>query len=193
MKIGNWQYQIVVLDSYIMLSSGFRRTVNFHRILHRWLGNPGHSHSALFDVVTPPLSCDPGVICNGDLHVPCYSLELGVIWFGNSIFPWNHMEYSTEVQRSLMSMELIVSKFHWISWNIPWYFTWRHQSCMQFHGLYLGQTRNPDVIRNGTLLVPWNSIELVHILFGDSRIPWNSMEISMELHGATMSFKMARS
>ena len=58
------------------------------------------------------------------------------------------------------------------------YFIWRHQSSMEFHGIFHGNPQNTCVIWNGDLLIPWNPMELDEFLFGDSKVPWNSMELS---------------
>ena len=41
--------------------------------------------------------------------------------------------------------------------------------------------------------IPWNSMELIDISFGGTRVPWNSMEYSMEFHGTPVPFVMAHS
>ena len=46
------------------------------------------------------------------------------------------------------------------------------------------------VFKNDAALIPWNSMELGGIIYGDSRVPWNSMEYSMEVQGNLMLTKM---
>ena len=83
-----------------------------------------------------------------------------------------------------------------------WYFIWQYQSSMEFHGIFHGIPWNTCVIWNGALLIPWNPVELVHFIFGDSRVPWNipcksrvtwywikwQSHSSMEFHGTKWYF-----
>ena len=115
-------------------------------------------------------------------------MELSDMSFGGTRVPWNSMEYSME--------------FH----GTNWYFIWRHQSSMGFHGIFHGIPWNTCVICNGALLIPWNPMELGDFLFGHSiefhgipwYIPWKSRvawhwikrqsQSSMEFHGTKWYF-----
>ena len=89
--------------------------------------------------------------------------KLSDMSFGGIRVPWNSMEYSME--------------FH----GTNWYFIWRHQSSMEFHGIFHGIPWNTCVICNGALLIPRNPMEVGDFLFGHSRFPWNSMEYPFEV------------
>ena len=91
-------------------------------------------------------------------------MELSDTSFGGTKVPWNSMECSME--------------FH----GTKSYVIWRHQSSMEFHGIFHGIPWNTCVICNGALLIPWTSIELSYTIFGGTKVPWNSMECSMEFH-----------
>ena len=69
-------------------------------------------------------------------------------------------------------------------------FIWRHQSSMEFHGIFHGIPWNSCVIWNGALLIPWNPMDLGDFLFGDSRVPWNSVEYPMQVQGSIVLIKM---
>ena len=87
---------------------------------------------------------------------------------------------SMEFHGTLLSFEMAPSKFHVIPWNLvifdkatskihefhgtKWYFIWRHQSSMEFHGIFHGIPWNTCVIWNGALLIPWNHLELGNFL-----------------------------
>ena len=119
------------------------------------------------------------VIWYDALLIPWNPLELIDISFDGTKVPWNSMEYSME--------------FH----ETNSYFIWRYQFSMEFHEIFHGIPWNTCVIWNGALLIPWNHMELVHFIFGDSRVPWNipiksrvtwywikwQSESSMELRG----------
>ena len=103
--------------------------------------------------------------------------------FGGTKVPRNFMECSME--------------FH----GTKRYVIWRHQSSMEFHGIFHGIPWNTCVICNGALLIPWNPVELGDFLFGHPiefhgipcYIPWKSRvawhwikwqsQKSMEFHG----------
>ena len=57
-------------------------------------------------------------------NIPWNSMELSSISFGGTRVPWKSMEYSLEFHRT------------------KWHFIWRHQSSMEFHGIFHG--------------IPWN-------------------------------------
>ena len=85
-----------------------------------------------------------------------------------------------------------------------WFFIWRLQSSMEFHGISLGNSARVKCHKMAiskfhgipwkyVILhlaapkfhgipwnVPWNSMELNDMSFGGTRVPWNSMEYSME-------------
>ena len=121
-------------------------------------------------------------------NVPLNSVELSDMSFGGTRVPWNSMEYSIE--------------FH----GTNWYFIWRHQSTMEFHGIFHGIPWNTCVICNGALLIPWNPTELGDFLFGHSiefhgipwyippksRVAWHWIkwlsQSSMEFHGTKCYF-----
>ena len=76
-------------------------------------------------------------------NIPWNSMELSNISFGGTRVPWNSMlEYSME--------------FH----GTKLYFIWRYQSSMEFHWIFHGIPWNTCVIWNGTVLIPWNCMEL---------------------------------
>ena len=86
--------------------------------------------------------------------------------------PWNSMECSME--------------FH----GTKWYVIWRHQSSMEFNGIFYGIPWNTCVICNGALLIPWNPMELGDFLFGHSRVPRNSMVYPIEVQDNMVLIKM---
>ena len=81
-----------------------------------------------------------------------------------------------------------------------WYFIWRHQSSMEFHGIFHGIPCNTCVICNGALLIPWNPVEFDDFFYlatpesnipchtfiiwnGALLIPWNPIELGDFLFG----------
>ena len=78
-------------------------------------------------------------------NFPWHSTELSDMSFGGTRVPWNSMAYSME--------------FH----GTNWYFIWRHQSSMEFHGIFHGIPWKPCVISNGAVLIPWNPITVVQL------------------------------
>ena len=90
-------------------------------------------------------------------------MELNDTSFGGTKIPWNSMECSME--------------FH----GTKWYVIWRHQSSMEFHGIFHEIPWNICVIWSGALLIPWNPMELGDFLFDNSSVPWNSIEYDLEV------------
>ena len=85
-------------------------------------------------------------------------MELNDTSFGDTKVPWNSMECSME--------------FH----GTKWYVIWRHQSSMEFHGIFHGIPWNTCVISNGALLFQWNPTELGDFFIWPLyRVPRNSM------------------
>ena len=106
-------------------------------------------------------------------NVPWNSMELSDMSFGGTRVPWNSMEYPME--------------FH----GTNWYFIWRHQSSMEFHGIFHGIPWNTFVICNGALLIPWNPMELGEFFIWPLyRVPRNSMVYPMEVQGSMALNKM---
>ena len=99
-------------------------------------------------------------------------MELSDTSFGGTKVPWNSMECSME--------------FH----GTKWYVIWRHQSSMEFHGIFHGIPWNTCVICNGALLIPWNPMELGDFLFGHSRVPRNSIVYPIDVRDNTVLIKM---
>ena len=100
-------------------------------------------------------------------------MELSDASFGGTKVLWISMEYSME--------------FH----GTRWYFIWRHQSSMEFHGIFHGIPWNTCVIWNGGLPITWNPVDLDDFfLFGDSRVPCYSMEYSTQVKGNMVFIKM---
>ena len=109
-------------------------------------------------------------------------MELNDVSFGGTKIPWNSMEYSME--------------FH----GTKLYLIWRHQSSMEFYGIFHGILWNTCVIWNGALLIPWNHLKLGVFYLATAEfpgIPWNipcksrvswywlkwQSQSSMEFHG----------
>ena len=130
-------------------------------------------------------------------------MELGDFLFGYTRVPWNSMEYPMEAQGNMvLNKELSDISFggtkvprNSMEYSMEFngtklYFIWWYQSSMEFHGLFHGIPWKTCVIRNGTLRIPWNPMELGDVLFGDFRVPWNSMEYPMQVQDNMVLSKM---
>ena len=134
-----------------------------------------------------------------------------VIWRHQSSIEFHGMFHGIPWNKVIC--HLAAPEFHGIPWNIPWnsmehlchllwcppnsmeshgtrwFFVWRLQSSMEFHGISRGSPARVKCHKTAIYLkVPWNSMELSDTSFGDTKVPWNSMEYSMEFHGTTWYF-----
>ena len=140
------------------------------------------------------------LVCNQSKHhqVPWISMELGDIWFGDAIVPWNSIEYSiefngapvppnrTEFQGIPRNFEIVLFPkyrvpldFHGIIHGIPWNFCITKSNVTEFHGI-------PWNFQSYILLnigsfgipwnIPWNSMELLYRQIKYHQVPWNSTE-----------------
>ena len=99
-------------------------------------------------------------------------MEVSDTLFGGTKIPWNSMECSME--------------FH----GTKWYVIWRHQSSMEFHGIFHGIPWNSCVICNGALLIPWNPMELGDFFWPLYRVPRHSMVYPIEVRDNMVLIKM---
>ena len=111
-----------------------------------------------------------GIDLSDNFKVPWNSMELSYISFGGTKVPWNSMEYSM--------------KFH----GTKLYFIWRHQSSMEFHGIFHGIPWNTCVILNGAFLIPWNSVSQ-WVLIRWLQSCMDSMEYYMKVQGNLVMIK----
>ena len=78
------------------------------------------------------------------------------------------------------SLRIMSRPAHWFCFVFVFeFFIWLLQSSIEFHGISHGSPGQHGIDKM-KISVPWNSMELIDISFGGTRVPWNSMEYSIE-------------
>ena len=118
MDLGDFFYDFLFGDSRVPWNIPWKSRVTGHKMtISKFPGIPWNY--LIQDLAAPKFHVIPW-------NVPWNSMEPSDMSFGGTRVPWNSMEYSME--------------FH----GTNWYFIWRQQSSMVFHGIFHGIFRSVE-------------------------------------------------